>query len=762
MIRKVLPLLTAAALVAGHSADASDCPSLDSGQATCQVAIAAAGASYASARLKAIQKCLRSIQTGKLTGDPATICRGSTPTDPKTVKALTKAATKAHDAMTADCTDAQVASLQLCASTVAGLDCVLADHVQRTEAMLEAEYGAVAQSSDKSVQKCQGTIGKEAAKLAQTRLKLVQGCLNARNAACGTPGTVTRCLAPASDGAPAEQDLLAKLAKAETKFRAKLQKKCPDSAVGALDACGNTATTVADCLVCSHANAADLLLGAEYRAVRVVNATTSLQSAADAAETEDTILVEPGTYTEEVTLKDSGLTVRGLRSCDTGDRPLVLPPSPSSADGIYFCGSRLPGCPYVADNVLLQSLEVNNFNDNDVYTVGVEGVSYRDTVTRGPSTTNVTRYGLYPVQSNNVLLDGCLATGISDAGLYVGQSTNIIVRNCEVHDSVAGIEIENSGNAQVYDNYAHDNAGGILVFKLPGLPVQLSDCHVVRNNRTLNNNGVNYGVGTVGLVPSGTGIIMLSTDSTVVRDNVSTGNKSFGITIVDQRALNAAFSPPPFPTVSPDQNVNDNSIIGNTLTGNAFDPDPDTSSFSADVTFFAISNSNNCQNGNAFDTDFGDGFAALPACPSVPVQPGCPVPPPTISTSTTTTSTTMPSGSTTTTLPWTFAAQVQPLLGSRCGACHGGSGTPQYAGLMNLDDPSQAYGEIVNVPSMELPTMDRVEPSDPDNSYLLHKVEGTQGTVGGSGSRMPLGGPYLSTDELDGIRGWIEDGALDN
>ena len=62
--------------------------------------------------------------------------------------------------------------------------------------------------------------------------------------------------------------------------------------------------------------------------------------------------------------------------------------------------------------------------------------------------------------------------GASDAGIYVGQSRNIVVRRNQVEFNVAGIEIENSTDADVYDNMATNNTGGILVFNLPGPPVQ--------------------------------------------------------------------------------------------------------------------------------------------------------------------------------------------------------------------------------------------------------------------------------------------------
>ena len=68
----------------------------------------------------------------------------------------------------------------------------------------------------------------------------------------------------------------------------------------------------------------------------------------------------------------------------------------------------------------------------------------------------------------------------------------------------------------------------------------------------------------------------------------------------------------------------------------------------------------------------------------------------------------------------------------------------------------------MNVASTELPTMDRIEPGDPDNSYLVHKIQGTQASVGGTGERMPLGRPALTQEQIDIIRAWIADGAMNN
>ena len=70
-----------------------------------------------------------------------------------------------------------------------------------------------------------------------------------------------------------------------------------------------------------------------------------------------------------------------------------------------------------------------------------------------------------------------------------------------------------------------------------------------------------------------------------------------------------------------------------------------------------------------------------------------------------------------------------------------------------------AWSNIVGVASAEMPNLNRVTPGDPDNSYLIMKLEGNPAILG---NRMPDGGPYLSQAEIDVIRRWIRDGAHDD
>jgi len=69
--------------------------------------------------------------------------------------------------------------------------------------------------------------------------------------------------------------------------------------------------------------------------------------------------------------------------------------------------------------------------------------------------------------------------------------------------------------------------------------------------------------------------------------------------------------------------------------------------------------------------------------------------------------------------------------------------------------PNTAYANTVNVPSVEVSSMPRVKPGDPNNSYLYRKITGS----GITGERMPLGGPYLSDAQISLVRDWIRRGA---
>ena len=103
--------------------------------------------------------------------------------------------------------------------------------------------------------------------------------------------------------------------------------------------------------------------------------------------------------------------------------------------------------------------------------------------------------------------------------------------------------------------------------------------------------------------------------------------------------------------------------------------------------------------------------------------------------------------------PGVRLSDLQALIFTpECSGCH-----PPNAGL-DLRN-GQAYVDTVNVPSSEQSSLMRVKPGDPDNSYLVRKLEGGPGITG---SRMPQGGPFLSPEDLQLVRSWISQGAPNN
>ena len=198
--------------------------------------------------------------------------------------------------------------------------------------------------------------------------------------------------------------------------------------------------------------------------------------------------------------------------------------------------SGAQGLSVTSDGVTLQDFAVEDAKGDAIKVKGVYGISFirvRTEWTNGPDELNGA-YGLYPVESKNVLIDSCVAIGASDAGIYVGQSENIIVKNSRAEFNVAGIEIENSYYADVFDNHAENNTGGILVFDLPDIPQQGGHHVRIFRNKSINNNTDNFAPegNIVGEVPRGTGIIIQANSHVEIFENDIGGNDTVNIAIV--------------------------------------------------------------------------------------------------------------------------------------------------------------------------------------------------------------------------------------
>lgn len=99
----------------------------------------------------------------------------------------------------------------------------------------------------------------------------------------------------------------------------------------------------------------------------------------------------------------------------------------------------------------------------------------------------------------------------------------------------------------------------------------------------------------------------------------------------------------------------------------------------------------------------------------------------------------------------TFQSIQDNVFTPICTTCHIGASAPQGLRL----DAANSYNMLVGIPSAEVPGAQRVAPGDPQNSYLIQKLEGRAAV----GAQMPLGGPPLPPATIAVIRQWITDGA---
>ncbi len=270
------------------------------------------------------------------------------------------------------------------------------------------------------------------------------------------------------------------------------------------------------------------------------NAQEALQTALIEAKPGDTISIAAGRYdlTDGLSLDVPRVTVRGA-----GPDATIL-----SFKGQQGAGE---GLLITSDDVVLKGFAVEDARGDGVKSKGADRIVYHDLRiewTGGPKTTNGA-YGLYPVESTDVLIDGVTVRGASDAGIYVGQSNRIIVRNSVTMYNVAGIEIENSYNADVHSNVAMHNTGGILIFDLPNLPQMGGHSVRIFANRVTKNDTPNFAPkgNIVASVPVGTGVMVMANRDVVIFGNLLADNQTANVllTAYSQVFKDAKYNPYP-------------------------------------------------------------------------------------------------------------------------------------------------------------------------------------------------------------------------
>lgn len=187
-------------------------------------------------------------------------------------------------------------------------------------------------------------------------------------------------------------------------------------------------------------------------------------------------------------------------------------------------------------NITIQDLTVQDTKGDAIKVQKTDGITFQNvgTIWTGKPKEGNGAYGFYPVQCSNVLIEECLAIGASDAGIYVGQSKGILVKKCTARYNVAGIEIENSIDAEVTECLAENNTGGILVFDMPNLMVKNGGNVKVHHNVVRNNNYKNFAPegNIVGKVPPGTGFMVMGTSQVEIYENTVEHNKTFPCAII--------------------------------------------------------------------------------------------------------------------------------------------------------------------------------------------------------------------------------------
>lgn len=281
----------------------------------------------------------------------------------------------------------------------------------------------------------------------------------------------------------------------------------------------------------------------------------SLQQQLIQAQPGDIIEIKAGVHelSRSLSLNVSGVTIRGA---GRDSSILSFKNQMQGAEGLIVAADDFVIEDLAIEDTVGDALKINESNNVTVRRIRTEWT--------GGALSSNGAYGIYPVQSNNILIDDVVVIGASDAGIYVGQSSQIIVRNSRAEYNVAGIEIENSTFADVYNNIATNNTGGILIFDLPNLPIQGGRNTRVFNNQVFENNTPNFAPegNIVGEVPAGTGMMILANDEIEVFDNNFTDNDTTSILIVSYHITERPFDDPNYDPFPESIYIHDNEISG--------------------------------------------------------------------------------------------------------------------------------------------------------------------------------------------------------
>lgn len=274
----------------------------------------------------------------------------------------------------------------------------------------------------------------------------------------------------------------------------------------------------------------------------------------------------------------------------------------------------------------ISGITIQGFHNNGLFTENVDGFKFVDV-----ESIDNPNYGIFPTLSKNGVITRSKAIGSDlDSGIWVETSENVRVTHNIVSGNVNGFEVSNSDDILLSHNVAHDNTVGMAILLLPDIFDDRAGSKriTIEHNAIYDNNKPNTARPGAILreVPSGTGILHLGVDDSLIAHNHIENNDFTGIAIVDY-CLIVEFTnfpcvgPNADPTVTPefiaDQTATNNRIEDNVLIHNGTNADPaDFFSFAAaDITYVSgDSESGNCHTGNTFTKLYSLIFQLKP-CP---------------------------------------------------------------------------------------------------------------------------------------------------
>jgi len=296
--------------------------------------------------------------------------------------------------------------------------------------------------------------------------------------------------------------------------------------------------------------------------ITVVRPGESIQAAIDAAGPNSTIIVQHGTYAENVQITNDNVKVIGTSAT-------LVPPAHSmpnecsfgdpATDG--FCGVGVADdAGNVLDpltNVSISGFTIANFPGSGIVFFGAEN----------PAVTNVKaigngEYGIARFASTGGKIVANTATGSEEAGIYVGDSpnANVLIVGNEVSDNLFGFFLRDSRNGRVLGNNAHDNCVGLIVLNTGS---NTSGDYTIAGNRMVNNTKFCPSDEEEGAPPlSGDGVLIANGSGNRVTGNVIVGNVpsgavpfSGGVAVIDFAS----------PGANPPSN---NTVVGNMILNN--------------------------------------------------------------------------------------------------------------------------------------------------------------------------------------------------